>query len=163
MGGLGFDPAEIAVAMSYVGMTKSFSLAIVVPYLVRWFGSVRLVWILFIILPLCYTLLGAVHYFYVMDTPMVNYAVWISLIGLLTPIALLSSSTMTVSIVLVNNAARKNSLSLLGITNGLEQCKCVCGRMHPATDLTDGCVHTVVAVQCGRVVGSTGPTLFWGM
>lgn len=164
MGGLGFDPAEIAAAISYVGMTKTFSLVIVVPFLVRWFGSVRLVWILFIILPLCYTLLGAVHYFYVMDTPMVNYAVWISLIGLLTPIALLSSSTMTVSIVLVNNAARKNSPSLLGITNGLEQCKCVhMWKDAPATDLADGCVRTVVAVQCGRVVGSTGPTLFWGM
>ncbi|KAJ8657246.1 hypothetical protein O0I10_007062 [Lichtheimia ornata] len=141
LGGLGFDPVEIAAAMSYLGMIKTFSLAIVVPFLVRCFGSVRLVWIVFIILSLCYTLLGMVHYFDVMDTPMVNYAVWISLIGLLTPIASLSSSTMTVSIVLVNNAARKNSPSLLGTTNGLEQ----------------------FAVQCGRVVGSTAPTLFWGM
>lgn len=118
------DLIRLKLPLPCLGMIKTFSLAIVVPFLVRCFGSVRLVWIVFIILSLCYTLLGMVHYFDVMDTPMVNYAVWISLIGLLTPIASLSSSTMTVSIVLVNNAARKNSPSLLGTTNGLEQCKC---------------------------------------
>lgn len=123
MGGLGFDPAEVAAAMSYVGMTKSFSLAIVVPFLIRCFGTVRVVWILFISLSLCYTLLGVVHYFYVVETSMINYFVWISLIALLTPIASLSSTTMTVSIVLVNNAASKGNRGLLGITNGLEQGK----------------------------------------
>ncbi|KAI8393986.1 major facilitator superfamily domain-containing protein [Radiomyces spectabilis] len=123
-GGLGFDSDEIGTALAFCGVVTLFAQIVLLPYLTKRFGLMRLFRAVLFILIFLYLGQSSVRLFY--NIPDLNGQldtklwVWVGLLATVAIKTICHTIAFTACTILTNNAAPR--MDALGTVNGFSQC-----------------------------------------